>query len=168
MDLINDSPLYRDALAPSTKTTYKTGVRHLQRFKQKYPSATFPNDAFSPPSKTSISLVFFATYLFELDTIRCHGTIRNYMSHVTQFFVKKGVPRKRLDSPLLKSVMRGIKRCMPPRPYSRIAFLLIHYQLPRWLTESGSITIKKAFAARSFGFFAMLRFHSYGKFCKEK
>ena len=27
--------LYRDALAPSTKTNYKTVVRHLQRLKQK-------------------------------------------------------------------------------------------------------------------------------------
>ena len=56
--------LYRDALAPSTKATYKTGVRHLQRFKQKYPTTPLPTDDFTPPSKISISLVFFAAYLF--------------------------------------------------------------------------------------------------------
>ena len=123
--------LYRDALAPSTKTTYKTGVRHLQRFKQKYPRAPLPADVFTPPSRVSVSLVFFASYLFELDTIKSYGTIRNYMSHVKQFYVKKGYPKKKLESPLLKAVMRGVKRCMPPKADSRVAFLLIHYQLPR-------------------------------------
>ena len=63
--------------------------------------------------------------------------------------------------------MRGIKRCIPPKPDSRIAFLLAHYKLPRWLTQSRSVTVKKAFAAMSLGFFAMLRFHSYKKFFKE-
>ena len=69
--------LYRDALAPSTKSTYKTGVRHLQRFKQKYPKAPFPSDVFQPPSKVSISLAFFTAYLFELESIKSHSTIRN-------------------------------------------------------------------------------------------
>ena len=63
--------------------------------------------------------------------------------------------------------MRGIKRCMPPKPDSRIAFLLVHYKLPRWLTRTRSITEKKALAAMSLGFFAMLLFHSYGKFYRE-
>ena len=159
--------LYRDALAPSTKTTYKTGVRHLQKFKRKYPMAPFPTDDFKPPSKMSISLSFFAAYLFELDSIKSSGTIRNYLSHVTQFYVKKGYPRKKLESPLLKAVVRGVKRCMPRTPDSRIAFLLIHYDLPRGMRKSRSITIKKAIAAMSFGFFGMLRFHSYGQFCQN-
>ena len=61
--------------------------------------------------------------------------------------------------------MRGVKRCMPPKADSRIAFLLTHYQLPRRIARSRSNTVMKALAAISFGFFAMLRFHSYGKFC---
>ena len=159
--------LYRDALAPSTKTTYKTGVRHLQKFKQKYPNAPFPTDVFRPPSKVSISLAFFAAYLFELDSIKSHGTIRNYLTHVKQFYVKKGYPKKNLESPLFKAVMRGVKRCIPQNPDSRIAFLLIHYHLPRQMRKSRSIKIKKSIAAMSFGFFAMLRFHSYEKFCQK-
>ena len=54
---------------------------------------------------------------------------------------------------------------MPPKADSRIAFLLIHYQIPRRLARNRSSTVKRALAAISFGFFAMLRFHSYGKFC---
>ena len=123
--------LYRDALAPSTKNTYKTGVRHLQKFKQIYPMAPLPSDEFSPPSRVSISLVFFAAYLFEVDSIKTHSTIRNYMSHVKQFYIKKGYPKKRLESPLLKAVIRGIKRCTPPKPDSRIAPLLVHYHFAR-------------------------------------
>ena len=156
--------LYRDALAPSTKNTYKTGVRHLQRFQQKYPMAPLPSDEFSPPSRTSISLVFFAAYLFETDSIKSHTTIRNYMSHVMQFYIKKGFPKRKLVSPLLKAVMRGIKRCIPPKPDSRIAFLLIHYSFPRQYRKPKSDIEKRAIAAMVFGFFAMLRFHSYSKF----
>ena len=88
------------------------------------------------------------------------------MSHVTQFYVKKGYPKKKLLSPLLKAVMRGIKRCMPPKADSRVAFLLIHYHFPSRLKKSKCSTTKTV-TAISFGFFAMLRFHSYGKFCWE-
>ena len=79
-------------------------------------------------------------------------------SHVTHFYLKKGYAIKILGSPLLKAVMRGVKRCMPPKADSRVAFLLIHYQLPR---------LKKNIAAISFGFFAMFRFYSYSKFGME-
>ena len=159
--------LYRDALAPSTKITYKTGVRHLMRFRLKYPKAPLPPNDFTAPSQASISLVFFAAYLFELDSIKAFGTIRNYMSQVRQFYVKRGYPKKRLNSPLLKAVMQGIKRCTPPEADSRVAFLLIHYPIPRQFIKSRSGTLKKTLAAISFGFFAMLRFHSYGQFCLE-
>ena len=104
--------LYRDALAPGTKKQHKIRVRHLQRFMEKYPSAPLPSDDFSPPSRMFISLVFFAAYLFELPSINAYSTIRNYMSHVRQFYLKKGHPPKKLNSPLLKAVMRGVKRCM--------------------------------------------------------
>ena len=87
-------------------------------------------------------------------------------SHVTQFYVKKGYPKKKLHSPLLKAVMQGVKRCMPPKADSRAAFL-IHYHIPRLLLRSRSGTTKKATAALSFGFFRYATFHSYGKFSRE-
>ena len=135
------------------------------KFKLKYPTAPVPTDNFIPPSKWSLSLAFFVAYLFELDSINSYSTIRNYVSHVTQFYLKNGCSKKKLNSPLLKAVMRGVKRCMPPQANSRIAFLLIHYHIPRRFTKSRPKKEGKALAAISFGFFAMLRFHSYGKFC---
>ena len=132
-----------------------------------YPKAPFPNDIFHPPSQVSISLAFFAAYLFELESIKSHKAIRNYLTHVTQFYIKKGYPKKKLDSPLFKAVMRGVKRCLPQSPDCRIAFLLIHYQLPRKMITSRCVTIRKSIAAMSFGFFAMLRFHSYSKFYRK-
>ena len=63
--------------------------------------------------------------------------------------------------------MRGIKRSMPPKADSRVAFLLIHYRFPRQFKNTISRTVRKTIAAVSFGFFAMLRFHSYGKLCLE-
>ena len=86
--------LYRDALAPSTKVTYKTGVRHFQKFKQKYPMAPLPPNDFNPPSRVSDSLTFFAAYLFELDSIKTYATIRNYMTHVKEFYIKKRLSKK--------------------------------------------------------------------------
>ena len=142
-------------------------MRHLQKFRNIYPHAPFPSDKFIPPSKTALSLVFFAAYLFELDSIKSYKTIRNYITHVRQFYVKKGYPRKKLHSPLLKAVMQGIKRCMPPKADSRIAFLLIHYHIPRHIRQSKAVLVKKVTATMSFGFFAMLRFHTYGKLCKN-
>ena len=115
----------------------------------------------------SPALIFFAAYLFEIDSIKSYFTIRNYMSHVKQLYVKKGYPKSKFDSAVLKAVMRGIQRCMPPKADSRVAFLLIHYHIPEQLKKTRSFTTKKAFAATSFGFFAMLRFHCYGKFSFE-
>ena len=53
---------------------------------------------------------------------------------------------------------------MPPKADTRIAFLLIHYPLPSKFKSTNILIIKKAVAAIVFGFFGMLRFHSYSKF----
>ena len=123
--------LYRDALAPSSRSTYSTGVNHLRKFTQKYKNIPFPLKNFEPPSYLSLSLIFFAAYLFEIDSIRAYNTIRNYMSQVKQIYLKRGYPEKKLESHMLKTVKKGIRRCMPPKPDTRIAFLLIHYPLPQ-------------------------------------
>ena len=156
--------LYRDALAPSSRRTYSTGVNHLRKFTQKYDEIPFPLENFEPPSYVSLSLIFFATYLFEIDSIRSYSTIRNYMSQVKQVYLKRGYSETLLESHMLKTVKKGIRRCMPPKPDTRIAFLLIHYPLPRPYRKPKTPTAKKTLAAIVFGFFAMLRFHSYSKF----
>ena len=63
--------------------------------------------------------------------------------------------------------MRSVKRCMPPKADSRVAFLVIHYRFPHQFKNTNSRTVRKTIAAVSFGFFAMLRFHSYNKLCLE-
>lgn len=119
--------LYKDALAPSTKTTYATGINHLRNFPKQYDKVSFPSDIYKPASRLSILLSFFAAYLFEKDSIRTHSTIRNYMSQVKQFYLKRGYPKKMVESELLKTVMKSIKRCMPPKTDTRSAFLFLHY-----------------------------------------
>ena len=156
--------LYRDALAPSTRNTYSTGVNHLRKFTKKYDKIPFPASNFELPSRLSLSMIFFATYLFEVDTIHSYSTIRNYMSQVKQLYLKRGYPEDLLESNLLSAVMKGIKRCIPPKADTRIAFLLIHYPIPFKFKSSKIIIVKKAVAAIALGFFAMLRFHSYSKF----
>ena len=98
---------------------------------KKYDKVPFPIDNFNLPSRLSLSLIFFAVYLFEMDSIGSYNTIRNYMSQVRQSYLKRGYPEKLLESQLLKTVKKGIKRCMPPKADTRIAFLLVHYSLTR-------------------------------------
>ena len=156
-------PSLQRRFCPHDRGTYKTGVRHLFKFAKKYPKLTLTSIDRNAPSRLTLSLVFFAAYLFEIDSINSFSTIQNYMSHVTQFYLKKGYTKKLLKSDLLKTVMRGIKRSMPPKADSRAAFFLIHYHLPAKILKSRSFTTKKTIAAISFGFFAMLRFHSHSK-----
>ena len=111
-----------------------------------------------------LSLAFFAAFLFETDSIRSYNTIRNYMSQVKQVYLKRGYPETQLESHMLKTVKKGIRRCMPQKPDTRIAFLLIHYTLPRRYRRPKTPKTIRTVAAIVFGFFAMLRFHSYGKF----
>ena len=86
--------LNRDALAPSSRSTYSTRVNHLRNFTKKYVKIPFPLENYEPPSYLSFSLVFFAAYLFETDSIRSYNTIRNYMSQVKQVYIfEKGLSR---------------------------------------------------------------------------
>ena len=87
--------LNRDALAPSSRSTYSTRVNHLRNFTKKYVKIPFPLENYEPPSYLSFSLVFFAAYLFETDSIRSYNTIRNYMLHVQQVYIfEKGLSRE--------------------------------------------------------------------------
>ena len=44
--------------------------------------------------------------------------------------------------------MQGIKRCMPPEAYSRVAFLLIRYPFARHFIKSRSGILKKTIGLR--------------------
>ena len=155
--------LYKDALAPSSKSSYSTGIKHLLNFTQKYDKVPFPIDNFNPASRLSLSLIFFAVYLLEMDSIGSYNTIRNYMSQVRQSYLKRVYPEKLLESQLLKTVKKGIKRCMPKKRTLVSPFSSSTIPSPENIFCTYNPTRSKAVAAIVLGFFAMLRFHSYGK-----
>ena len=115
-------------LLTSTKTTYKTGVINCIIFQeniQKSPSPLLT----APTLPKCPSLVFFAAYLFEIDTNKTYSTIRNYISLVKQFYVKTGYPKSEFDTAVHKAVKRGIEKGRLPKADSRAAFLLFDYHI---------------------------------------
>ena len=155
--------MYTSALAPSTIKSYKTGENHLRKFLDQFPAvprAPFPR---RPPSIGTLTLCFFAASLFTKDTIKSAKTIRCYVSHAKNYWIKLGCDPECLDSTELFRVMRGISRKLPPKADTRPPFLLPHYNMPlayRHPTTPGDC---RKMAAVVFGFFGMLRFHVFKK-----
>ena len=64
-----------------------------------YKKIPLHGDDFKPHSRLSISLIFFATYLFEMDTIHSDSTIRND-AQVKELYLNRGYPKMLLESEL--------------------------------------------------------------------
>ena len=106
--------LYKAARAVSTRKTYAVGQRHWIRFQNLHPKIPFfPFDKHSPDILI-LSLCFFIAYLASRPTIRRYTTVRGYICHVKALWRDAGCPEKRLHSPLLRAVMRGVRRALPP------------------------------------------------------
>ena len=73
---------------------------------------------------------------------------------------EKSFTKRALNSDLLKTISRGIKKYMPPKAVSRIAFLLIPSNFALRLRKTWLFVLKRAIA--SIRFFSMLRFHFCG------
>ena len=111
----------------------------------------------------ALSLCFFAAYLASRPTIKRHTTVRSYICHVKALWRDAGCPKTLLDSPLLTTVLRGVRRSLPAPPDARSAFILPLYRPPSFYTHPPSDHWLIFKAAVALGFHAMLRF---GAFCQ--
>ena len=155
--------LYKAARADSTRKSYSVGQRHWATFHRLHPNiAFFPFESESP-GPVALSLCFFVGYLALRPRIRRYTTVRSYLCHVRALWRDAGCPDHLLCSPLLKIVMRGVRRALPAPYDAREAFVLPHYTPPSYYLNppSGRWLIFKA--AVTLGFHAMLR---YGAFCQ--
>ena len=155
--------LYKAARADSTRKTYAVGQRHWVRFHNLHPIIPFFPFAASSPDTVALALCFFAGYLASRPTITRYTTVRGYLCHVKALWRDAGCPEKRLHSPLLRSVMRGIRRALPAPPDKRAAFVLPNLTLPGYYFKPPSSRWLLFKAAVALGFHAMLR---YGAFCQ--
>ena len=155
--------LYKAARADSTRKTYAVGQRHWLRFHNLHPKIPFFPFAASPPDTVALSLCFFTGYLAARPTITRYTTVRGYLCHVKAMWRDAGCPEKRLHSPLLRKVMRGIRRALPAPPDKRAAFVLPNINHPGYYFKPPSRTWLLFKAAVTLGFHAMLR---YGAFCQ--
>ena len=155
--------LYKAARADSTRKTYAVGQRHWVTFHRLHPTIAFFPFASMSPDPVALSLCFFVGYLASRPRIKRYTTVRSYLCHVKALWRDAGCPDSLLHSPLLKVVMRGVRRALPAPPDAREAFVLPHYTVPehyvnpptgRWLIFKAAVTM---------GFHAMLR---YGAFCQ--
>ena len=81
--------LYTDALATSSKKTYKTGTNHFNKFVADFPKVATVNLPTPPPSQYIITLCFFAGALFLKKSIKSANTIRSYVRHVKNQWIQK-------------------------------------------------------------------------------
>ena len=92
-------------------------------------------------------------------TITSASTIRSYIRHVKNQWIQNGCDPESLDSGVLDRVLKGLKRCWPPKTDVRPAFLLPHYKLPSKFRYPSSGQQCSQIAAVIFGFFGLARFH---------
>ena len=151
--------LYTDALATSSKKTYKTGTSHFQKFVANFPKVATVNLPTPPPSQYIITLCFFAGALFLKKSIKSANTIRSYVRHVKNQWIQDGCDPEDLKSDVLERVLKGLKRWLPPKKDARPAFLLPHYILPPKFRHPASGKLCTSMAAVIFGFFGLARFH---------
>ena len=155
--------LYKSARASSTRKSYAVGQRHWARFQQSHPNIPFfPFDSCSA-NPIALALCFFAAYLASRPRIRRHSTVRGYICHVKALWRDAGCAEEHLHSPLLRTVMRGIRRALPSPPDPRAAFILPSYKHPQHYHTPPSERWLIFKAATVLGFHAMLRF---GAFCQ--
>ena len=153
------SLLYDWALATSSRKTYKTGVNHMKKFLKVYPripEAPFESD---PPNFGILTLCFFAAFLLLKKSIKAAGTIKCYVAHVKNRWIRLGCNPKYLKSHILTRVLKGISRVRPRKRDTRPAFLLPSYRIPLHFRHPISGSRCAQIAAAIFSFFGMLRFH---------
>ena len=115
------------------------------------------------PSVGTMSLCFFAAYLFNKKTITAASTIKSYQRHVKNFCVTQGCDPLVLNSEALTRVLKGVEKSRPKIRDSRPAFMLPHYSFPSNFQHPASAEACIKMAAVIFGFFGMLRFHVFRK-----
>ena len=151
--------LYNDALAASSKKTYRTGTNHFQKFVSTFPKLESISVPIPTPSSHILTLCFFAVTLFLKKSIKSYKTIRSYIRHVKNCWIQKGLDPESLNSDVLERVLKGLKRRLPIKKDARPAFLLPHYKLPKELGHPTSGRLCATVAAVIFGFFGFARFH---------
>ena len=151
--------IYNDALATSSKKTYRTGTNHFQKFLNAFPKLESISVLIPPPSLHILTLCFFAVALFLKKSIKSSKTIRSYIRHVKNKWIQKGCDPESLESDVLERVLKGLKRRLPSKKDTRPAFLLPYYKLPKELCHPTSGRLCATVAAVIFGFFGLSRFH---------
>ena len=122
--------LYNDALATSSKKTYKSGTNHLKKFLAPFPKVARVDLPSPPPSQYILTLCFFEVALFLKKSIKSNCSIRSYVRHVKNQWIKNGCDPEDLKSNVLDRVLKGLKRWLPSKKHARPAFLLPHYKIP--------------------------------------
>ena len=137
--------------------------RRCFRFQRLHPTIAFFPFSSIPPDPVALALCFFAAYLASRPTIRRYTTVRSYICHVKALWRDAGCSKTLLDSPLLTTILRGVRRALPTPPDPRSAFILPLYHPPSFYTHPPSDHWLIFKAAVALGFHAMLRF---GAFCQ--
>ena len=155
--------LYRAAHSDATRKTYAVGQRHWIRFHNAHPRIDFFPFAATNINPTTLSLCFFVGYLASRPSIKRYTTVRSYICHVKALWRDAGCPENLLHTPLLRRLMRGVRRLLPAPIDAREAFIPPSFLMPKYYVQPPSTRLLLFKAAVTLGFHAMLR---YGAFCQ--
>ena len=122
--------LYNNALATSSKKSYKTGTNHFHKFQKAFPGLNTVCVPTPPPSKHILTLCFFAVSLFLKKSIKSANTIRSYVRHVKKLWIQNGCKPELLKSDVLDRVLKGLKRQLPPKKRRETGVPLAALQAP--------------------------------------
>ena len=160
--------LYRAALTDATHKTYAVGQRHWIRFHNAHPKIDFYPFAATNINPTTLSLCFFVGYLASRPTIKRYTTVRSYICHVRALWRDAGCPDDLLQTPLLRRLMRGVRRLLPAPIDTREAFIPPSILMPNYYVRPPSNRLLLFKAAVALGFHAMLRYGAFCQFNKSK
>ena len=120
------------------------------------PRTPFP---WRPPSIGTLTLCFFFASLFTKDPINSSKTIRCYVSHAKNYWIKLGCDPEFLESKELFRVLRGVSWKLPPKADTTPPYLLLHYNMPLEYRHPITSADCRKLTKVVFGFFGMVRFH---------
>ena len=155
--------LYCEALAPSSRKSYRSGEKHFQKFLAVYPSLSITPYQINIPSNLSLTLCFFSASLLQKDTIKSAASIRSYLGHVKNLLLQEGCHPEDFESETLSRVLNGVSKILPKLPDRRPPFLLPLHSIPLLYWYPSTPSLCAEFSAVILGFFAMLRFHVFAK-----
>ena len=122
--------LLDNATASSTANTYRSIDNQFLKFLIKYNLTPFTPTVQQEPSLVCLIIIFYTAHLVLSPKINAYSTVHGYVRRLRSSWEESGCQLSNFDRVIIKKTLAGVKRLMPKKYDSRLAYLLPHYDLP--------------------------------------